>query len=55
MYASQFGLKRIENASKELECHVDLKGEVIENGAELVNFSDFMNWKTYQGALRRRR
>ena len=41
LYASQFGLKRIKNASKELECHVDLKGEVIENGAELVNISDF--------------
>ena len=55
MYASQFGLKRIENASKELECHVDLKGEVIENGAELVNFSDFYELENISRRTRKKK
>lgn len=35
-----YGLKKIEKASKSIECHVDLKKEIIENGAELVKPSD---------------
>lgn len=35
-----YGLKRIEGASKAIECHVDLKGEILDSGAEFVDFTD---------------
>lgn len=42
LFSNVYGLMRIEKASKSIECHVDLKGDILANGAELVDFTDIL-------------
>ena len=54
-YASEYGFKRIENASKSLDCHVDLREEILENAAELVDFSDFRVLEQLDRSLKKKK
>lgn len=40
--ADEFGLMKFNNLTKGFSCHVDLKMESIENGAELLETEDFL-------------
>lgn len=40
--ADEFGLMKFNNLTKGFSCHVDLRMESIENGAELVESEDFL-------------
>lgn len=53
-HAKEYGLHKISRVSKAHLCHVDLKEESIENGAELVDYHDIETLKNIESSHKKK-